>query len=214
VSRSSRRRGLLLMAAGAAVLVLGAGALVLVQRAPDAWDVARRPALAPSADSRAAGFETALAAAIHQVRGPEPWAIAIDPVDLNAWFARRWRPWADFAGDSIPDDLRRRPLEHVAVAVESEGELVLMLSRQGRVDWCSLEVVGEPGSVGLALTGVGAGSLPLPVVVAGGLAGELASFGGGLPALKLTDGRTVRVLDLAFQDGTVVVQCRTEPAAR
>jgi hypothetical protein len=51
-------------------------------------------------------------------------------------------------------------------------------------------------------------------VVAGGLAGELASFGGGLPALKLTDGRTVRVLDLAFQDGTVVVQCRTEPAAR
>ena len=77
-----------------------------------------------------------------------------------------------------------------------------------------LEVVGEPGSVGLALTGIGAGSLPLPVVVARGLAGELARFGGGLPALKLTDGRTVRVLDLAFQDGMVVVQCRTEPAAR
>ena len=214
MSRSSRRRGLLLMAAGAAVLVLGAGALVLVQHAPDAWDQARRPALAPSADSRAAGFETALAAAIHQVRGPEPWAIAIDPVDLNGWFARRWRPWADFAGDSIPDDLRRQPLEHMAVAVESEGELVVMLSRQGRVDWCSLEVVGEPGSVGLALTGIGAGSLPLPVVVARGLAGELARFGGGLPALKLTDGRTVRVLDLAFQDGMVVVQCRTEPAVR
>jgi hypothetical protein len=213
VSARSRRRGLLLMAAGVAVLLAGVGALVLVQRPPDAWDRVRGPARAPSADPRAASFEQALAAALHQVRGPEPWAIAIEPSDLNGWLAQRWRPWADFAGESIPDQLREQPLEHAAVAIEREGELLVMVQRQGRVDWCTLEVVGTAGSVGLGVTGVGAGSLPLPVLVAGGLAGDLAGLGPGLPALRLADGRRVRLLDLAFQDGTIVLQCRTEPAA-
>ena len=212
MSRSSRRRGLLLMAGGVAVLAGGAGAVVLAQMKPKAWSRARASAVLPEADARAAGFEKALAAAIHQVRGPEPWAIAIGPDELNGWFAQRWRPWAEFARDSIPDDLRGQPLEQVAVAIEDEGSLLVMLSRQGRVDWCRLKVVGERGSVGLEVTGVGAGALPLPVLVAGGLAGDLARLGGGLPPMTLADGRTVRLLDLAFQDGTIVVQCRTDPA--
>ena len=213
MSLSSRRRGLLLMAAGVAVLLGGAGALLLAQVVPSAWSRVRNPAVSIEADERAAGFEKALAAAIHQVRGPEPWAIAVDPDDLNDWLAQRWRPWAEFARDSIPDDLRGQPLEQVALAIEDEGTLLVMLSRQGRIDWCRLEVVGEPGSVGLAVAGVGAGALRLPVMLAGGLAGDLARLGDGLPAMPLSDGRSVRLLDLAFQDGTIVLQCRTDPAS-
>ena len=211
--RSSRRRGLLLMAAGVAVLAGGLGAIALTQVKPEAWSRARALAHSPEADARAAGFEKALAAAIHQVRAPEPWAIAIDPDDLNGWLAQRWRPWAEFARESIPDDLRSQPLEHAALAIDGEGSLLVMLSRQGRIDWCRLEVVGEQGSVGLEVTGIGAGALPLPVVLAGGLAGDLARLGSGLPAMHLADGRTVRLLDLAFQDGAIVVQCRTDPAS-
>ncbi len=213
MSRSSRRRGLLLMAAGVAVLVGGLGAVALTQVKPDAWSRARSMAISPEADARAAGFEKALAAALHQVRGPEPWAVAIDPRDLNGWLAQRWRPWADFARESIPDELRNQPLEHAALTIDREGSLLVMLARQGRIDWCRLEVVGEPGAVGLEIAGIGAGALPLPVVLAGGMAGDLARLHGGLPALTLADGRTVRLLDLAFQDGTIVLQCRTDPAA-
>lgn len=213
MSLSSRRRGLLLMAAGVAVLLGGAGALLLAQVVPSAWSRVRNPAVSIEADERAAGFEKALAAAIHQVRGPEPWAIAVDPDDLNDWLAQRWRPWAEFARDAIPDDLRSQPLEHAALAIDREGSLLVMLSRQGRIDWCRLEVVGEPGAIGLEVTSVGAGALPLPAIVAGGLAGDLAHLGEGLPAMNLSDGRSVRLLDLAFQDGTIVLQCRTDPAA-
>ena len=201
------------MVAGVVVLVGGLGAIALTQVKPAAWSPARALAISPEADARAAGFEKALAAAIHQVRGPEPWAVAIDPDDLNGWLAQRWRPWAEFARDAIPDGLRSQPLEHAALAIEDEGSLMVMLARQGRVDWCRLEVVGEPGAIGLKVTSLGAGALPLPVAVAGGLAGDLAGLGGGLPAMSLTDGRTVRLLDLAFQDGAIVVQCRTDPAA-
>lgn len=213
MSRSSRRRGLLLMAAGVAVLAGGLGAIALAQVKPEAWLRARALADSPETDARAAGFEKAVAAAIHQVRGPEPWAVAIDPDDLNGWLAQRWRPWAEFARDSIPGDLRSQPLEHAALAIEDEGSLLVMLARQGRIDWCRLEVVGEPGSVGLEVAGIGAGALPLPVMLAGGMAGDLARLGRGLPAMTLADGRTVRLLDLAFQDGAIVVQCRTDPAA-
>ena len=94
------------MAAGVVVLMGGLGAIALTQVKPAAWLRARTRAGSPEADARAAGFEKALAAAIHQVRGPEPWAVAIDPDDLNGWLAQRWRPWAEFARDSIPDDLR------------------------------------------------------------------------------------------------------------
>lgn len=213
MSRSSRRRGLLLMAAGVAVLAGGLGSIALTQVKPEAWLRARARASSPEADARAAGFEKALAAALHQVRGPEPWAIAIDPADLNGWLAQRWRPWAEFASGSIPDDLRSQPLEHAALAIDGEGSLLVMLARQGRVDWCRLEVVGEPGAIGLSVTSLGVGALPLPVAVAGGLVGDLARLGGGLPTMGLADGRTVRLLDLAFQDGSIVAQCRTEPAA-
>ncbi len=213
MSRSSRRRGLLLMAAGVVVLAGGLGAIALTQVKPEAWLRARSIASLPDADARAASFEKALAAAIHQVRGPEPWAIAIDPADLNGWLAQRWRPWAEFARDAIPDDLRSQPLEHAALAIDREGSLLVMLSRQGRIDWCRLEVVGDPGAIGLEVTRMGAGALPLPAIVAGGLAGDLAHLGEGLPTMNLSDGRSVRLLDLAFQDGTIVLQCRTDPAA-
>jgi len=213
VSRSKRRRGLLLMAAGVVVLAGGLGAIALMQVKPGAWSRSRAIASSPDADARAARFEKALAAAIHQVRGPEPWAIAIDPDDLNGWLAQRWRPWAEFARDVIPDDLRNQPLEHAALAIDREGSLLVMLSRQGRIDWCRLEVVGEPGAIGLEVTSVGAGALRLPAIVAGGLAGNLAHLGDGLPTMNLSDGRSVRLLDLAFQDGAIVVQCRTDPAA-
>lgn len=213
MSRSKRRRGLLLMAAGVVVLAGGLGAIALMQVKPGAWSRSRAIASSPDADARAARFEKALAAAIHQVRGPEPWAIAIDPDDLNGWLAQRWRPWAEFARDVIPDDLRNQPLEHAALAIDREGSLLVMLSRQGRIDWCRLEVVGEPGAIGLEVTSVGAGALRLPAIVAGGLAGNLAHLGDGLPTMNLSDGRSVRLLDLAFQDGAIVVQCRTDPAA-
>ncbi|MBM4110712.1 MAG: hypothetical protein FJ254_05040 [Phycisphaerae bacterium] len=212
MSQSGRRRGLLLMAAGVAVLAIGGGGLILSQVKPTAWTMARARATSDKADARAAEFEKALAAAVHQVRGPEPWAIAIDPADLNGWLAQRWRAWAEFAQDAIPDDLREQPLEHVALAIEQEGSLLVMLARHGRVDWCRLTVVGEPGSVGVEVTGVGVGALPVPVAIADSLAGDLGSLRDGVPPVTLADGRTVRVLDLAFQDGSIVVQCRTDAA--
>jgi hypothetical protein len=202
------------MASGVAVLVGGLGAVALTQVKPEAWSRARAIAISPEADARAAGFEKALAAALHQVRDNEPWAVAIDPDDLNGWLAQRWRPWADFARESIPDEFRNQPLEHAALAIDREGSLLVMLARQGRIDWCRLEVVGEPGAVGLEIAGMGVGALPLPVVLAGGMAGDLAGLRRGLPAMTLADGRTVRLLDVAFQDGTIVVQCRTIPAGQ
>ena len=129
MSRPSRRRGLLLMAAGVVVLVGGLCAIALTQVKPEAWLRARARAGSPEADARAAGFEKALAAAIHQVRGPEPWAVAIDPDDLNGWLAQRWRPWAEFARDSIPGDLRGQPLEHAAMDLAGDE---IALGRVGR----------------------------------------------------------------------------------
>lgn len=178
---------------------------------PSAWGTVR--AAAQAGEARAVTFENAVAAALHEIRGLEPWAVSIDPADLNAWLMHRWSPWAEFAGDGLPPWVRDLPLQDAAVAITADGQLLLMLEHGDRIEWCRVAVAGERGSPVLVVDGAGVGRLPMPVALAGGMADALVDTTTPMAALELVDGRRVRIVDVAFQDGAIVVACVTEPAA-
>ena len=73
----------------ALVFGVGVGALILAMLPPES-----QGGLPSDATRRAELFEQGLAAAVRTIRVDEnPWAIAIETNDVNAWLATRWPLW-------------------------------------------------------------------------------------------------------------------------
>ncbi len=207
-----RVRGVILLGSAAALIVGGASILTMALASPTGHGAAQAAVLAPDADARAVALENAVAAALTRVRDRNPWAVAIEPGDANAWLAHRWRPWAEFDRAQADEGWGELALDALRLSVTDGGALVVMVVGDEFVPWGRFVVaVGDEG-IRLELDGAGIGRLPLPNALAVWWIPEVSDLQSLGVTIPLSDGRTVRVLGAAFQDGRIVIECRTVPA--
>lgn len=224
-SPARRSRTLRLAAALVAGAVLAAAVLALVPPAI-------RPGMPSDPEARAEALEQAIAAAVTRVRGagPERWAVAIDPDDLNAWLATRLPKWiAHDPGLAAlePATMVRLAADRGALVLERALEVPFAPSSELLVGTLRLPVgverTGETTRLSVEVGGASVGRLPIPAFAGLSALGEhlreaLARIGerhaerdGGL-RLRLADGRSVALEFVACEPGRIVVGCTTHPA--
>ena len=216
--RPRRLRFALALCGGAAL-----AALILALIPP-----ASRPALPPDAATRGEAFEQALAAAISKVRpAGEPWAIALDPADINAWLATRLPQWIahdpELAEFSAAASLRIAASDGALVVEAPIGPSALGLIASARVA-LELADADDADAKGLPVSGrlhldIGAtriGRLPIPLAALGLPAAETVAA--QLARLeqrstdrrfRLGDGRTIEIRAISCEDGQIRIRFAT-----
>ena len=206
---------------GATFLAVGAvTALAVLALIPPA----ARPVLPGDAIARGEALEQALVAAVTKVRDPagETWAIAVDPVDINAWLATRLPKW-------IEHDPSLAPFERATTVRISADDGALILDAPvgpealGLVGTLRMPVALDDSPGAKLTVDIGAtriGLLPVPISdagweVAGALAEELARFEARYPErrFRLADGRSVQVRAIACESGRIKIRFATLPAS-
>lgn len=187
-------------------------------------------AVSEQTEALADRVEYRIAEEAHKVRPePEPWRVRVREEQVNAWLASRLSQWlAHSAGVEWPGALGTPRVRFVNGGV-SVG---LHFDDHGRRRYvvADLDPRIVDGRLTLNLTGVSLGRLRVPggsiralidgyrdVVPDGFLDNptvnrviDLLSAGQQFdPAFNLTDGRRVRVLDVAAGDGEVILTCET-----
>jgi hypothetical protein len=220
---TKKRLLIVLFALGVLMTLCATGVFYFSRAAPAWWHAAGR--LPGDAEARAAALERGATTAIHAVREPgEAWAVSLDEADANAWLRHRLAAWMANRGARPPGFEPRVRFE--------DGRLRLGIGMEPRrVMWMVLDAsfvppsaTGEPPRLRLTLADTGVGRLPVPSVfvrrvvepvLARALTGWLvvedhAAMAVGLPSLELADGRRVRVEELSFEAGRLVVRCVTD----
>lgn len=210
-ARPSPRQRLLRATAFSALGGLAAAAALAV------LPPANRPIVPVDAETRGAAFEQALAAAITKVRDPagETWAIAIDPADINAWLATRLPRW--IAHDPTLAELE--PLVGIRVATGS-GTLFIESEVGPLVATLPIAVELGAGGVKPSIGTARLGRLPLPGLarILGGAELELRIAEAAVllraaesdnAAIPLSDGRRVRLADIALREGAIELAFET-----
>jgi hypothetical protein len=168
----------------------------------------------------------------------EPWSVAIEPREVNAWLNARMPAWLESRGDLAqwPQELEELQVDfesgliRVGVQVRTSGQgggrrQIVTANLRPRVD--------EEGSIWMPAERLDIGRLSLPaswvLANAQGWAGEavpsefeqqaelsaMFDLFKGLtaradPVIALPDGRQVRLLDVRAREGRLVLTCVTE----
>ena len=222
------------------ILLAGAGFIALLwfsQQPPEWYDPSA--AHAPEMAQRADDVEFGMAEAFHRIRmNDEPWMLALDEGDANAWLAHRLPEWIEHGDLDWPKDLGTPQLHfaedgmHVAIPAVIDGRQQLAIARlQPRIVNGELQL--DPQSLGLGRVGVPVGSMEQLLDAAKSLgigqAGQMSALlgreqelvariiqelsgggpGGNGASVELSDGRLIELLDLSFQNGRSVMTNRT-----
>ncbi len=247
--RLARVRGVRwVVAAGVVVVLLASGlgvfATILAGSAPTWWRSVNTAASATQ--ELGVAFENAVSNQLTRVRPAdaslqpgerwqsEPWGIAIEPKEVNAWLNARMPGWLESRGDleQWPDELEQLQVDfdqgliRVGLQVTTpKGSQIVTAHLRPRVD--------EQGAVWLPAERLDIGRLPLPaswvlpsaegwasdaVPTEFGERADLSTIFGLLrgiasrnePVVPLPDGRQVRLLDVRARDGRLELTCRTE----
>lgn len=231
------RRWLVLLGVGLvlAASVLAVVAVGLARMAPPWWRTVRPddPAAAEAAES----VENDIVNAAYRVRPElgEAWAVALRARDANAWLNTRLEQWLVNADPEFvwPDELHDLQVEfdagrvHIGVSVR-DGERSQFFSATLRPE------IREDGSLWAPVESMFLGRLPIPTTWVVERAGEhwpaalpsrvfdapaaptlLAVLSGEAPlrrdpSIDLGDGRWVRLVGIAPEEGLLRVTCRTE----
>ncbi|MGP1345156.1 MAG: hypothetical protein ACTS3F_00625 [Phycisphaerales bacterium] len=226
-TRTKKRALIALTAAGVLVAALAAW-LFFASRARPLWWI-DAAALPQDSAERAAALERGATTALHTVRDDDqdPWGVAMDQDDANAWLRHRLNPWLANRGITAP------PFEpRVAFA---PGELRIGLGMEPRrIMWAVFDVSFDDGSAApggesslrLSLRETGVGRVPVPRVFVRRVGepalrsalGQWVRFEDAgdiilrMPGLGLADGRAVRIVDIEFEDQRIIFRCITERA--
>jgi hypothetical protein len=149
----------------------------------------------------------------------EPWTVSVSQEDANAWLMTRLKPWAASRGIDLPAGLDAAQVELGPGVVRAAARV--RLGGRGRflVAVLSPEVNGE-GRLRLLPRRLGIGALVGPAALGQSAAGALLPEGASSlltnagaalePVIRLSDGRRVRLLELAVRSGRLELTCRTE----
>lgn len=175
--------------------------------------------------------EYGLVETFHKIREPEEtWTLRVTEAQLNAWLAARLPDWMRYEGDvAWPDALGAPQLNITPDGIEI-GLAVSSGGAASRVVVTRLAPRVENGAVTFDLDRVGVGRLRVPgstgaladVVESLASAGMVdAAFQDELnrllvdalngPTFELADGRTVEILDVTLEEGTMDLTSRTKP---
>ncbi len=215
-----------------AVVVLVTAAAVVVWRMswlePTWW--APPDASDPRVAEAAQQIEYSLIEQAHMVRpDDETWSIRIHDRHVNAWLASRLGAWLEHdqaldwpSGFGRPQ-IRSEP-GWVTLAIELDGD------ERRRFVAVRLILTIAAGELRVTVDRVSLGRLTIPGKPVGNVAGWLneAAPGGFLenpevqaatgwllqgraidPTVRLADGRAVRLVGIRFEEGAVVLRCRT-----
>lgn len=164
----------------------------------------------------------------------EPWRVAIEPREVNAWLNARMPGWLAARGEvnAWPSELEElqvdfdRGVIRVGVRVQASGRSQIVTAHLR-------PTIDEDGAIWLPAERLSLGRLPLPksLVLPGAQGwassavpddfGEQADLGAmfdlfkGLvaqpePVVRLPDGRQVRLLGVRAREGRLELTCRTE----
>lgn len=220
------------------ILTLGVSAAILWQltRVQPAWwspvDLSD-----PNVAIEAEQFEYRLIEQSHKIRpNSEPWAIRIYDKHINAWLAERLSAWLSHDQDlAWPENMSlpqvRLSKDKITVAVQLNDET------SSRVVSLELEPQMIDDELMLRIDGISLGRFSMPGKPVGRVASwldeaapegyfddlrvrqllDLLLEGSAIqPKLSLSDGREVRLLSIACEDGAIVLKCITalenEPA--
>lgn len=175
-------------------------------------------------------FEYSLIEKSHKIRPKsEPWAIRIHDEDINAWLAERLSAWLTHDQDlNWPENISmpqiRLSKDQITLAVEIREE------NRSRVVSLKLEPQMIDEELLLRIDGISLGRLSLPgrpVAQVASWLNEAAPEGffddlrvsrlldlllegrAIKPIQSLSDGREVRLVDIACEDGSLVLKCIT-----
>ena len=229
LSTTTKKRALIALTTAGVLVAALAAWLFIASRARPLWwiDAASLP---PDSAERSAALERGATTALHTVRDDDedPWGVAMDQDDANAWLRHRLGPWLANRGIPAP------PFEPLVAFRPDELRLGLRMEPR-RIMWAVFDVsfddgAGAPGaesSLRLSLRETGVGRVPVPRVFVRRV-GEPAlrsAFGQWvrfedagdivlrMPGLGLADGRAVRIVGIELEDRRVVFRCITERAA-
>ena len=202
-----------------------------------AWRQSRIPAQwwpAPAGDPATVAregqrIENSVGEAMTRSRGTEPWTVAVRQEEANAWFEGRLRTWIERQRGEWPASLER-----VGLRIEDDRLILGASVRKADGDSRVVGVAVEPwiatnGELHLDLHSIRINSLALPGVIAkqrvldwtrqtiGGESPEYlqlkAAFEGRAlierPAIKLSDGRRVRIERIEIEEGRLLITCTT-----
>ena len=214
------------------ILILGATGSILWQltwEQPKWWSPVNSND--PSVSIEAEQFEYSLIEKTHKIRpNYEPWAIRIRDEHINAWLAQRLSAWLTLDQDlNWPENISvpqiRLSKDRITLAVQLRDE-----DNRSRVVSLKLEPQIIDDELLLRIDGISLGRLSLPGKPVGQVASwlkeaapegffddlrvsqllDLLLQGSAIqPIQSLSDGREVRIVDIACEEGALVLKCIT-----
>ena len=201
---------LIILASGTLFLVGMLAILAWLSMQPQGWYVPPNYSL-DKIKTLADRAEYRLNEEFHKIR-PETdtWRLRISDEAMNAWLSGRLEGWLTHDQEmELPPEINN-PQVHVAqdgiwfaAMVEIEGADVRPIAIQ-------LWITVEKGSVEVEPVAIRIGKVPIPVVLFKSIAEEMQLKATGIePFVPLMDDREVEIISIEYEEGSLILTCKT-----